>query len=378
MMTSKTNRSILLTNASSIYAGGELYVLVLATELISRGHRVVVACRPDNLLADKCAGNNVPVAPVDFPTGGQLFKSVSRLKGIIGREGIDIVHTNTNYDRTAGAIAARLAGARHVANVHSYHSIAHNLTHRLRNRYWTDAFIALGEGAKEILIQDGIPHGKIDIVRLGLDPKTNARSNELRARARAEFGVGDGDILVGNVGRLVPFKGQEYLLRSFAALSAAHPAAKLMIVGDGELDGALRRQAAELSPGGRVIFTGFRDDIPSLYSAMDVYAHSSVEGGGETFPFAVLQALAYGLPVVVTDVGEVGAMVEEGTTGFAVPDRDEKVFADALGRFLSDAALRETMGREGRELMMKKFTSAVMASAVEEVYRRADQGRRSR
>jgi len=370
-MNSTTKRTILLTNASSIYAGGELYVLILATELISRGHRAIVSCRPDNLLLNKCAANNVPVAPVDFPAGGQLMKNVSLLKGIVRRERVDIVHTNTNYDRTAGAMAARLAGVRHVANVHSYHSISHNLTHWLRNRYWTDSFIVLGEGAKDILIRDGIPPGKIDIVRLGLDPQTNARSPELRARAREEFGIADADILVGNVGRLVPFKGQEYLLRSFAAIAAAHPSAKLMIVGDGELDGTLRHQAAELSLGNRVIFTGFRDDIPSLYSAMDIYAHSSVEGGGETFPFAVLQALAFGLPMVVTDVGEVAAMVEEGITGFAVRDRDEKRFADALGRLLSDAALRESTGRLGRELMMKKFTSSVMASAVEEVYARS-------
>ncbi len=372
MMSSGAHRSILLTNASSIYAGGEYYVLVLATTLISRGHRVIVSCRPDNLLAEKCAANSVPVAPVGFPERGKLLENVRRLKEIVRKENIDIVHTNTNYDRTAGALAARLGGARHVANVHSYHSISHNLTHRIRNRYWTDSFIALGEGAKEILIRDGIPAGKIDIVRLGLDPDANVRSPELGARVRAEFGIGDEDILVGNVGRLVPFKGQEYLLRSFATLTPRHPAARLMIVGDGELDGALRRQAAALSLGDRVIFTGFRDDIPSLYSAMDVYAHSSVEGGGETFPFAVLQALAYGLPTVVTNVGEVGAMVEEGVTGFAVRDRDEEAFAGALGRFLSDAALRESMGRKGRELMMRRFTSEVMASAVEDVYRRTD------
>jgi glycosyltransferase involved in cell wall biosynthesis len=362
-------RSVLLTNASSIYAGGEYYVLVLASELLARGHRVVVSCRPDNLLFDKCAAKKIPTEPVDFPSRGKLLKNVPLLRRIIERNGIEIVHTNTNYDRTAGAMAARLAGARHVANIHSFHSISHNLTHRLRNRWWTDRFITLGEGATDILVnEDGIPREKITIVRLGLEPDANVRSPELRARARAEFGIREGETLVGNVGRLVPFKGQEYLLRSFASVAGAHPRVKLMIVGDGELDGALRRQAAELSLGDRVIFTGFRDDIPSMYSAMDVYAHSSVEGGGETFPFAVLQALAYGLPTVVTDVGEVGAMVEEGVTGFAVPDRDERVFSVALERLLSDRPLRDSMGKKGRELMLKKFTSAVMASAVEEVY----------
>jgi len=376
-MSAPTRRSILITNASGIYAGGEYYALVLATELLSRGHRVAVSCRSDNLLFTKCAAAGVPTAPVEFPSSGGLAGCVSRLKEIVVREKIEIVHTNTNYDRTAGAIAARLAGARHIANIHSYHSISHNLTHWLRNRYWTDRFIVLGEGAREVLVrEDGIPPEKISIARLGLDPESNRRSPELRERARKEFGIGEAEVLVGNVGRLVPFKGQEHLLGSFALLASAHPAARLMIVGDGELDEPLKRRARELALDGRVIFTGFRDDIPALYSAMDVYAHSSVEGGGETFPFAVLQALAYGLPMVVTRVGEVAAMVEEGVTGFGVPDRDEKIFADALGRLLGDTDLRASMGKEGRDLMMKKFTAAVMASAVEEAYGRTDPGGR--
>ena len=156
------------------------------------------------------------------------------------------------------------------------------------------------------------------------------------------------------MGRLVPFKGQEYLLTSFAAVSKNRPGTRLMIVGDGELEAPLGRTASELGIAGRTIFTGFRDDIPSLYSAMDVYVHSSVEGGGETFPFAVLQALAFGLPTVVTEVGEVGSMVEKGVTGFAVRDRDPGVFAEALATLLDDPALRASMGREGRNLLMKK------------------------
>ncbi|HLB00446.1 MAG TPA: glycosyltransferase family 4 protein, partial [Bacteroidota bacterium] len=196
------SRSILITNASSIYAGGEYYVLLLATELLSRGHRVAVSCRPDNLLLDKCRAQNIPVLPADFPSTGKLFKNVLLLKRIIGREKIDIVHTNTNYDRTAGAMAARLAGVKHVANIHSFHSISHNLTHRLRNRYWTDRFITVGECVKGILVRDdGIPIERISTVHLGLDPEIMQRSAELRARARAEFRLGEGEILLGNVGR---------------------------------------------------------------------------------------------------------------------------------------------------------------------------------
>ena len=123
------------------------------------------------------------------PAQGGLRQCVRELRDVIKRRGIGIVHTNTNYDRTAGAIAARLSGARHVASIHSFHSIQHNLTHWLRNRFWTDRFITLGEGAKEILTRgDGIAPERISIVPLGLDPDEMRRSDELRAKVRLNSG----------------------------------------------------------------------------------------------------------------------------------------------------------------------------------------------
>lgn len=360
---------ILLTNASPMYAGGEYYVLLLAAELAARGRDVAVSCRSDNLLAAKCRERGIPVAPVDFPASGGLIGTVGALREIVRRRRIGIVHSNTNYDRTAGAIAARLSGAKHVASIHSFHSISHNLTHWLRNRFWTDRFIALGAGSVRILANDGIPPSKVAVVPLGVDPAELRRDDGLRVKVRAEFRLTDDDLLLGNVGRLVPFKGQEYLLRAFAEVSRARPNVRLAVVGDGELEDPLKRQAADLGIGDRVVFTGFRDDIPSIYSALDLYAQSSVEGGGETFPFAVLQALAFGLPVAATPVGEVPSMVEEGVTGILVKDRDPAALAAALARLLDDPALRRSMGEAARGLLLRKFTVKAMADGVERVYR---------
>lgn len=361
--------SVLLLNASAIYAGGEFYVLILAGELARRGHAVTVSCRPDNLLAAKCRDGGIDVATVEYPDGGRLARSVGAIRDLARSRRATIIHSNTNYDRTAGAIAARLTGARHVANVHSFHSISHNLTHWLRNRYWTDRFITVGDCVKEILVRDdGIPASKISTVHLGLDPEGTAASADLRAKTRAEFGLGDETLLLTNVARLVPFKGQEYLLRSFAAVSRRHPNVKLLLAGDGELEGFLRELAAKLSVDDRVIFAGFRDDMPAVYSATDVYVHSSVEGGGETFPFAILQALAYGLPMTVTGVGEVSAMARDGENALVVPDRNEGAFADALSKLLSDAALRGRMARRSRELLLERFTAGLMAERVERIY----------
>ena len=361
--------NILLTNSTDIYGGGEYYVLVLATSLRDRGNNVWVSCRPDNLLAAKCGQAGIPVLPVEYPSRGSLLKNITLLKQIIRRHDIQILHSNSNYDRTAGAFAAKLAGRKHVTNVHSFHSIQHNPTQWLRNRKATDRFIVDGYCVRELLTrEDGIAEDKISVVHLGVDPQSMRRDEKLRQAIRGEFRLGDEHVVIGNVGRMVHMKGQKYLLEAFSKLSERHPEVRLLLIGDGELRRELEEAAQSLQIVDHVIFAGFRDDLPAIYSAFDIYAHPSIEGAGETFPFAVLQALAQELPVVVTRVGDVAYMVEEGTNGFVVPDRDIGAFEERLRRLAEDRTLRKTMSQKSRELLLKKFTITGMVDAVVGIY----------
>ncbi len=367
----KVQRNILLTNSSDMYGGGEFYVLELAKELTKRGHNIIVTCKPDNLLCKKCNDAGVKTLPLDFPPQGKLFSFVKKLKHIIQQHNIQIVHTNANYDRTAGAFAARLCGAKHVTNVHSFHSLQHNPTHWVRNKWATDHFLVDGVCVKELLVQeDGISSEKISVVYLGVDPESMRRDDEQRRRVRREFGINDDHILIGNVGRLVPMKGQEYLIKAFANIASLHSHARLLIIGDGELLEELKTQSNKLQTENKVIFAGFRDDLTACYSAFDIYAHTSIEGCGETFPFAVLQALAQELPVVVTRVGDVAAMVEEGVNGFVVEEKNINAIAEKLNTLLSDSTLRQSMSLNSRELLCRKFTTTMMVDNIEAVYAR--------
>jgi glycosyltransferase involved in cell wall biosynthesis len=169
---------------------------------------------------------------------------------------------------------------------------------------------------------------------------------------------------------MVPFKGQEYLIRAYPEVMKAYPKSKLMVVGDGELSGMLHKLAGELGISERTIFPGFRGDIKAMYSAFDIYAHTSVEGGGETFPYAMLHALAQGLPMVITRVGDMPAMVEEGVNGFVMEDKDVKGISDKLMLLCGDDQLRNEMGRNSYGLMLRKFTVDIMAANIEKVYRK--------
>jgi len=371
MRNSKT-LNILLLNALDIYGGGEFFVYQLAKLLTQKGHKVWVSCRKDNIIYCKCIEEGIGVFPVDYPEHSgksDLWKNSRILEKFIKENKIDIVHSNTNYDRTAGAFAAKLAGVKHVSNVHSFHSISHNLTHWYRNKFLIHHFMVDGVCTKDLLInEDKIDPAKITLLHLGLDPELNKKDPETGKLIRKEFGVKDEEILIGNVARMVPFKGQEYLIRAYPDVLKAFPESKLMIVGDGELSDMLHKLAEELGVSERTIFPGFRSDIKSMYSAFDIYAHTSVEGGGETFPYAMLHALAQELPMVITRVGDMPAMVEDGVNGFVLNDKDVKGISEKLMLLCGDKKLRFEMGKKSFELMLRKFTVDIMTANIEKVY----------
>jgi glycosyltransferase involved in cell wall biosynthesis len=165
---------------------------------------------------------------------------------------------------------------------------------------------------------------------------------------RKEWGLHDGEICVGFVGRLVPQKSPETMLRSFAALpQQSRMQAKLAMLGDGPLLGACRRLAAQLGIEPRVVWLG-QQDAKLFMHAFDVLALTS---DAEGHPIVVLEALARGLPVVATAVGGISESVRHGVNGFVTPVRGVAEIAAALETLIRDADLRKRMGRASRVIV---------------------------
>ena len=365
--------NILLLNALDIYGGGEFFVFQFADLLKKNGNNVWVSCREDNLIFEKCKKAGINVFPIDYPKNGKgkLLGIIRKLKKFILENKIQIVHSNTNYDRTAGAFAAKWAGVKHVTTNHSFHSIEHNPTHWYRNTKLVDHFIVDGECTKELLLNDdSIKENQITLIHLGIEPDTMKKDYTLRAKIRSEFGINEGQLLIGNVGRMVEFKGQEYLIRAFPEIIKKFPETRLMITGSGKLENMLHELAGSLGVKDKIIFPGFRDDMQAVYSAFDIYAHTSVEGGGETFPYSMLYALAQGLPMVITRVGDMPAMVDEGVNGFIVEDQKPHLIAEKLCLLLSDHDLITKMGKASLDIIHARFTEDVMVRNIENVYKK--------
>jgi glycosyltransferase involved in cell wall biosynthesis len=199
------------------------------------------------------------------------------------------------------------------------------------------------------------------VIPNGVPPASPPRPGEVAA-VRAELGLAPDDVVVGTVGRLVPEKDHETLLRAIAHLVPAHPRLRLVVVGGGPREAALRDLAGTLGIAGRVELTGERTDVGRLLTALDVFALSSRQ---EAAPLAVVEAMHAGLPVVATDCGAVADLVMDGKDGYLVPVGDDGVLAERLGALIGNPAARATLGDHARDHALAEFSDLVMAERFE-------------
>jgi glycosyltransferase involved in cell wall biosynthesis len=171
--------------------------------------------------------------------------------------------------------------------------------------------------------------------------------------------------VIGTVGRLVPIKGHEWLLRAAPRVLAEFPHATFVFLGEGPLLGQLQQLAARLGISGHVMFLGSRQDVPECLAAFDLFAFPSLnEGMGR----ALIEAMATGLPAVAARVGGIPDVVADGETGLLVPARDEAALADALLKLLRDPARRQAYGQSARRSMDERFDVSAMVRAIDRLY----------
>lgn len=171
---------------------------------------------------------------------------------------------------------------------------------------------------------------------------------------------------MGTVGRLVPAKNHRLFLEVAAAVAGTHPEAAFLLVGGGVLLAALRAEVARLGLQGRVVVTGERDDVGDLLGAMNVFLLTSEREG---MPNAAMEAMAAGLPCVVTDAGGAGELVVDGETGYVCPRGNRTELVAAVERLCGDPGLRWTLGDNGRARIHREFTAERMAATTAALYR---------
>jgi glycosyltransferase involved in cell wall biosynthesis len=302
--------------------------------------------------------------PVGFANDCRALWQVWRL---IRRLRPDIVHTHSSKAGFIGRLAARLAGTPHILYTPHGHifqgyfsaSVTRSfvLLERLAAR-WTDRIITLtdAEADQHLALGIGRP-GQFATIPSGID------LDAVVAAAPAHL-VPDGQA-IGAVARLAPIKGHVHLLDAAPEILRQSPAARFVFVGDGETRSALEAQARRLGVGDRVLFTGFRDDVPSLLAGMDVVVLPSLnEGMGRV----LVMAMALAKPIVATRVGGVPELLADGAAGRLVPPGDAAALANAICSLLRNPGEATALGEAGRR-RAGRYSAPAMVESLAQVYR---------
>jgi glycosyltransferase involved in cell wall biosynthesis len=286
-----------------------------------------------------------------------------------------IVHTHTAKAGFLGRIAARLAGV--PVTVHTFHGhVLHGYYGPVKNKLlrrveqslaWaTDRLVTVSEQVKNDLVSYGVAKAeKISVVPLGFDLDPFLNSHAQKGEFRREMGLSQAHKLVGIVGRIFPIKNHPLFLDAAARISAGEPAARFVVVGDGVLRPTLKKQAAELGITDRVIFTGWRRDLPRICADLDVLVVSS---DNEGTPVSAIEAMAAGCPVVATRVGGLADLIENHKTGRLVPPRNAEALASAVLVLLSSPPIARALGRNAQESVRRRFAVQRLLNDIDDLY----------
>ena len=289
--------------------------------------------------------------------------------------GVDVLHTHSSKAGILGRLAAKAAGVRAV--VHTVHGWSFNDVQPdpVRRAYieleraaarMTDRLICVSESdrAKGLALGIGLPE-QYRVVRSGIDPALYLARAGARERVRAALGFEPVDVVVGSIANFKPQKAPlDFIEAARRALRQA-PHVKFMLAGDGELRDAVVRAIGEAGLGRAVRLLGWRQDVPDLLAAMDVFMLTSLFEG---LPRAVLQAMAAALPVVVTDTGGTREVVDDGVTGYLTRAGDVDALAQGVVALASDRELRRRFGIAGQARLGAAFDIRGMVLDLERIY----------
>ena len=306
-------------------------------------------------VADEIAGCNWPVTCLGYPPGLRPDLIVGLARQFAAARA-DVVHTHNNVPLIYGGPASRLAGVRAVVQTRHGQAIGTTARHRAAFRMaslFAGRVVCVSEDAKRLSAAEGVAPRRLSVIRNGIDT----------ARFAYLGPVPDGPVVT--VGRLVPAKGVDTLLRAAARVARRRPGFRLEIAGDGVARPGLEALAVELGLTDRVRFLGNVQDVPGLLARASALALPSLSEG---ISLTLLEAAARGLPIVATRVGGNPEVVEDGVTGRLVAPADAAELASALVDLEANPNGARVMGRAGRERVERLFDVRRMVAEYEALY----------
>lgn len=289
----------------------------------------------------------------------------------------DVVHTHSAKAGILGRYAAsreRVPAIVHTVHGAPFYPWQNPLIHKFYR--WCehqaakkgDAFISVADAMTDLMVREKVAARDLfTTIYSGMEVEPFLNSGSFRAQKRKEFGFTDDMTVIGKVARLFYLKGHEYVIAAAKEVVEHCPNVRFLFVGDGILTDHYRQMISQAGLSEYFYFTGLvqPEEIPAVFSAMDIVVHTSLrEGLARVLP----QGLLSGKPVVSYDIDGAREVVIDNETGFLLPPKEIKGLAEALIRLVQDPDLRHRLGTEGRRRFQEQFDHHFMTRRIRNLY----------
>ncbi len=369
---------ILQINIDGWFYGRPVYVCKLAYLMLARG----VDCKVvggSGLFERELENNNIKNIRIlsKWKALDRSVSSIIKLYRILKDEKPDLIHS---HGITENIVMGLLRPLLRIPVVATYHtkpfdkykyetSIRKKIKRYVYELFYIDfltkivsrnfAYITvISQELKKSFVQRGYKESKIKVVYFGVDVRENDIKFKLKKR-------GETSILF--VGRVSVEKGCDCLLRACKRLTDQGKSYKLTLVGDGDIK-CFSDMAVESGIDGRALFAGYRREVNGFLKESEIFVLPSK---GEGLPISILEAMAYGLPVIASNVGGIPEAIQEGKNGYLVPASDEISLADRIGKIIDEGReKRYIMGLRNKKKVLKLFSGKKMAEEYLEIYKK--------
>lgn len=394
-MTSSSVRRILYVegNVDGTIGGSYFSLLFLTSGLDRKRYEPVVVFAAHNDLLPRFRERNIrtEVIPPRQPTilsgaaGRLASKAINFIRGaileplalarLLRRERVALLHLNNSIVRNhSWMIAARLAGIPCITHERGINKQFKARDRRLARRL--DAVICISAAVRDNFVAHGLDNLRLVTIHNGLNP-AEMRVTRTPSEIRTELGIAPSARLIGIVGNIKLWKGQEVVIRAMADLSSEFPELMCLLIGDTSPDDVSYRteiveKIRHLGLQGRVLVTGFRKDVANFVNALEIQIHASI--APEPFGRVLLEGMALSKPLVASNGGAVPEIVVENGTGMLFEPGDSTALARCLRTLLQDATRARELGHRGRQRLETEFSITHNVHQTQALYDRLLEG----
>jgi len=352
-------------DTGATWRGGQGQLVKLAHGLRQRGHCQIVVCREESELEARIRADGFPSFTLPLHDPGHVY-GIVQLRQLLRLAPCDLVHSHDGRGQTLAWLASMAMPVRRVASRRVAFLPKYRWTYRLKYGSTCDAVIAVSDYIRQRAIDCGVPPSKIELIPDGIEIPPQLPTRELRAQARARWGFGERELLMGHLGAFTPEKGQDVALHALELLKERLPEARLLLAGEGPSLKSPEILQAREAVEDRVRFCGAVRDVSEFFCALDLFVMpSKSEGLGSS----VLMAMSFGLPVVASRVGGLSELVVDGCTGSLVEPASPLALAQAIAAAASQRARLQQWGLNARE-RARQFSVDIMVGRTEALYSR--------